>query len=93
MVEPHVPRAISREYFLSVCPEADRVVLDTRGILSELGNEATVSQMVRLWVAVLNTIESRCVEFDQGSPSLFGYACVSAVLRGERNADIPAHAE
>ncbi|KAJ7243969.1 hypothetical protein C8J57DRAFT_1083351 [Mycena rebaudengoi] len=79
MVEPHVPRAISREYFLSVCPEADRVVLDTRGILSELGNEATVSQMVRLWVAVFNTIESRCVEFDQGSPSLFGYAVTNTV--------------
>ncbi|KAJ7692998.1 hypothetical protein B0H17DRAFT_1159545 [Mycena rosella] len=69
-----VPRAVSREYFFSVCPESKRVVLDTRKIQNTLGEEATVSQIVERWVEELNSIQSPCVELARDSPALFSYA-------------------
>ncbi|KAJ6562658.1 hypothetical protein B0H19DRAFT_1069255 [Mycena capillaripes] len=73
MPDKDVPRAVSREYFLSVCPEAERVVLDTRTIQETLDPEATVSQIVGRWAAELVAIESPCVELARSSPALFSY--------------------
>jgi hypothetical protein len=74
-----VPRAVSREYFLSVCPESERVVLDTRKIQDTLSAEASVGRIVEAWVSELNSIQSPCVELSRASPPLFGYECVSSL--------------
>ncbi|KAF7359851.1 hypothetical protein MVEN_00710500 [Mycena venus] len=69
----NVPRAVSREFYQSVCPESDRVVIDTRKIQASLGAKATVSQIIDRWVTELHSIKSRCVELAENSPPLFGY--------------------
>ncbi|KAJ7185222.1 hypothetical protein C8R46DRAFT_1287610 [Mycena filopes] len=71
MRDQDVPRAVSREYFSSVCPESERVVLDTREVQSGLGAKATVSEIVDRWVTELQSIESPCVELKRSSPTLF----------------------
>ncbi|KAJ7881139.1 hypothetical protein B0H14DRAFT_2706275 [Mycena olivaceomarginata] len=68
-----VPRAVSREYYFSVCPESERVVLDTRKIQETLAADATVSQIVARWVTELHSIDSPCVELARNSPALFDY--------------------
>ncbi|KAJ7112026.1 hypothetical protein C8R43DRAFT_153314 [Mycena crocata] len=68
-----VPRAVHREWYLSVCPESERVVLDTRKIQDTLPANATLSEIVERWVAVLGAISSRCVELWWNSPALFSY--------------------
>ncbi|KAJ7136712.1 hypothetical protein C8R44DRAFT_608345 [Mycena epipterygia] len=74
-----VPRAVSREYFFSVCPESERVVLDTRTIQDTLSQDATVSQIVERWVRELNSIESPCVELARNSPALFSYSITNTM--------------
>jgi hypothetical protein len=78
MRDKDVPRAVSREFFFSVCPESERVVLDTRKIQDTLPADATVSQIVARWVTELHSIKSPCVELARDSPPLFGYECVSS---------------
>ncbi|KAJ6516863.1 hypothetical protein C8R47DRAFT_1172918 [Mycena vitilis] len=68
-----VPRAVSREYFMSVCAEPERVVLDTREIQDTLDAGATVSQIVDRWFTELRSIQSPCVELARSSPPLFSY--------------------
>ncbi|KAF8189958.1 hypothetical protein K438DRAFT_1592841 [Mycena galopus ATCC 62051] len=71
MRDPEVPRAISREYYLSVCPESERVILDTRKIQDALHSDATVIQIVDRWVTELHSIQSPCVQLARDSPALF----------------------
>jgi hypothetical protein len=78
MRDKDVPRAVSREYFFSVCPESERVVIDTQKIQNTLAADATVSQIVERWVTELNSIQSPCVELARNSPALFSYGYVSS---------------
>ncbi|KAJ7701184.1 hypothetical protein B0H17DRAFT_924778 [Mycena rosella] len=74
-----IPRAVSREYFLSVCPESQRVTIDTQTIQDTLGPEPTVSQIVERWVTELKAIESPCVELSPWSPPLFSYIITNTI--------------
>ncbi|KAJ7348686.1 hypothetical protein DFH08DRAFT_960060 [Mycena albidolilacea] len=74
MRDRNVPRAVSREYYLSVCPELERVVLNTRKIQdTTLDADATVSQIVDAWVRELRSIQSPCVQLARHTPALFGH--------------------
>ncbi|KAF8215071.1 hypothetical protein K438DRAFT_1460844, partial [Mycena galopus ATCC 62051] len=70
MRDKDVPRAVSREYHLSVCPESERVVLDTRRIQDTLDAGATINQIVDGWVAELRSIQAPCVQLTRSSPSV-----------------------
>lgn len=76
MPDKDVPRAVSREYFLSMCPRSDTVVVDTKMIQDALAAGATANQIVERWVAKLRTIQSPCVELARYSPQLFDHKCV-----------------
>ncbi|KAK7055711.1 hypothetical protein R3P38DRAFT_2848631 [Favolaschia claudopus] len=71
--EDDIPRAVSREYYLSVCPKSERVVIDTRTVQDTLPGDATVHQIVDAWVEKLDQIDARCVELARSSPALFSY--------------------
>ncbi|KAJ7513119.1 hypothetical protein B0H11DRAFT_1698042 [Mycena galericulata] len=79
MPNKDVPRAVSREYFLSICPESERVVIDTRTIQNTLGADPTVRQIVDRWVTELNSIDSPCVELARYSPALFSYEITNTI--------------
>ncbi|KAJ7916092.1 hypothetical protein B0H13DRAFT_2451325 [Mycena leptocephala] len=79
MRDKDVPRAVSREYFFSVCPESERVVIDTQKIQNTLAADATVSQIVERWVTELNSIQSPCVELARNSPALFSYGITNTI--------------
>jgi hypothetical protein len=90
MHDKDVPRAVSREYYFSVCPESERVVLDTRKIQETLAADATVSQIVARWVTELHSIDSPCVELARNSPALFDYGCVFFILETPEGAETTA---
>ncbi|KAF7316538.1 hypothetical protein MIND_00173100 [Mycena indigotica] len=69
----NVPPAVSREYYLSVCPEDQRVILNTQSINAALGETPSASQIVQRWVTELDKINATCVELDEQSPALFSY--------------------
>ncbi|KAJ7064660.1 hypothetical protein C8F01DRAFT_771360 [Mycena amicta] len=73
MPDPNVPRSVSREYYLSVCPEAKRVLLDSGTVNDGLGAAPTVSQIVQRWATELSKIDAPCVEIAHHSPPLFNY--------------------
>ncbi|KAF7335804.1 hypothetical protein MVEN_02236400 [Mycena venus] len=73
MRDKDIPRAVSREYYYSACPESERVIFDARKIQDRLDSDATVNQIVDRWVAELRSIQSPCVELARSSPTLFGY--------------------
>ncbi|KAJ7765284.1 hypothetical protein B0H16DRAFT_1661582 [Mycena metata] len=73
MPDKDVPRAVSREYFFSICPKPEIVVLDTRQIQKTLDPGSSVSEIIQRWVTKLQSIESPCVELARGSPALFSY--------------------
>ncbi|KAJ7024495.1 hypothetical protein C8F04DRAFT_1131254 [Mycena alexandri] len=73
MPDKDVPRAVSREYFFDVCPQSERIVLDTRKVQSSLSRDASVEEIVERWVEELHSIESPCVEIARNSPPLFSY--------------------
>ncbi|KAJ7096994.1 hypothetical protein C8R43DRAFT_1092389 [Mycena crocata] len=79
MRDKEVPRAVSREYFFKVCPESERVVLDTRTIQDTLDPDATVTQIVEKWAAELDSIASHCVELARHSPALFSYTITNTI--------------
>ncbi|KAJ6586421.1 hypothetical protein DFH09DRAFT_1359751 [Mycena vulgaris] len=79
MGEKDIPRAVSREYFFSVCPESKRVVIDTRKIQDTLGEDVTLGQIVERWVAELKSIQSPCVELASNSPALFGSSLTNTI--------------
>ncbi|KAJ7785211.1 hypothetical protein DFH07DRAFT_975793, partial [Mycena maculata] len=79
MRSPDVPRAVSREYFFSVCPESERVVLDTRTVQNTLTKDATLSEIVDRWVTTLDLIDSPCVELARSSPPLFSYELTNTI--------------
>ncbi|KAF8190285.1 hypothetical protein K438DRAFT_1676106 [Mycena galopus ATCC 62051] len=73
MRDKDVPRAVSREYYLSACAESERVVLDTQKIQDTLPADAIVSEIVDRWVKELRSVQSPCVQLARSSPPLFGY--------------------
>ncbi|KAJ7851503.1 hypothetical protein B0H14DRAFT_2761623 [Mycena olivaceomarginata] len=77
MPDKDVPRAVSREYFLSMCPRSDTVVVDTKMIQDALAAGATANQIIERWVAKLRAIQSPCVELARYSPQLFDHKITS----------------
>ncbi|KAF7309248.1 hypothetical protein MIND_00295100 [Mycena indigotica] len=69
----NIPLSISREWYLQVCPESERVVIDTRKIQDTFTQPPTAMQIVDRWVAELHQIDARCVELRRDSPGLFTY--------------------
>ncbi|KAF7298655.1 hypothetical protein MIND_00812700 [Mycena indigotica] len=68
-----IPRAVSREWYHKVCPEPDRVVIDTRKIQNSFLTLPSALQIVERWVDELRKIQSPCVELARSSPWLFGW--------------------
>ncbi|KAJ7618484.1 hypothetical protein FB45DRAFT_981153 [Roridomyces roridus] len=68
MPNKDVPRAVSREHYLSVCPESNRTVIDTSSIQT-----GDVADIVAQWVKTLDAIDSPCVELASDSPVLFNF--------------------
>ncbi|KAJ7635159.1 hypothetical protein FB45DRAFT_743190 [Roridomyces roridus] len=70
---PDVPRSVSRQYSLEICPQDRKFVVDTRKIQEKLHQNPTASEIVEKWVEELKRIDEPCVEIHQGSPALFDY--------------------
>ncbi|KAF7309252.1 hypothetical protein MIND_00295500 [Mycena indigotica] len=63
--------AISQEWYHQVCPESERVVLDTRTIQDTFAAPPTAKQIIERWTMELHNLTSRCVELSKTSPRLF----------------------
>lgn len=70
------PRAVSREYFQKVCPNA--TIIDSLSINEHLrlDPDVSASQIFDKWVEKLNSINDPCVEISRDSFQIFEIWCV-----------------
>jgi hypothetical protein len=68
------PRAVSENYFKSICPESKRTIIYTDNVINETmrySKTIGVAHMFDLIVEKINSIDNPCVQIDEESPGLF----------------------
>ncbi|KAJ7574375.1 hypothetical protein C8J56DRAFT_803188 [Mycena floridula] len=66
---PQVPRAVSREYFQTVCPNP--IVLSSTEV--SLGEVPSAIALLNAWVEKLGKMEDRCIQISKDSRPIFDY--------------------
>ncbi|ELU38209.1 hypothetical protein AG1IA_07763 [Rhizoctonia solani AG-1 IA] len=57
------PRAVSEEWYDTICPKGDRVVLDTEKVAGHL-KESDAQTLIDFWAQKLKDMDDKCVEID-----------------------------
>lgn len=65
------PRAVSEEWYDTICPTKDRVTLDTETVAGHL-KDSDAQTLIDFWSKKLRDMEDRCVEID-GREQVFHY--------------------
>ncbi|KAF8750767.1 GDP-fucose protein O-fucosyltransferase [Rhizoctonia solani] len=65
------PRAVSEEWYDTICPKGDRVVLDTEKVAGHL-KESDAQTLIDFWAQKLKDMDDKCVEID-GREQVFNF--------------------